>query len=162
MRSGLGGAQTPTLVANAAVDGITDVLTKLKQAAIGAQAGGDSANAEATQIQSLLTQITGYETDATVNGVNLIAGAVVNDVTTTQISAWAISGRNCCYRCSNRSPDRSLGFELFDVHLARLRDAFGVKWRKAPACTTIRGILRQLNPTSVESRPPRDRWVRAS
>ena len=28
-------------------------------------------------------------------------------------SAWAISGRNCCYRCSNRSPDRSLGFELF-------------------------------------------------
>src|SRR4029079_4766633 len=37
------------------------------------------------------------------------------------------------------------------VHLARLRDAFGVKWRKAPAYTTIRGILRQLDPASVEA-----------
>jgi flagellin-like hook-associated protein FlgL len=84
----LGGAQTPTLVANAAVDGITDVLTKLKQAAIGAQAGGDSANAEATQIQSLLTQIAGYEADATVNGVNLIAGAVVNDGPQLRSAPW--------------------------------------------------------------------------
>ena len=38
---------------------------------------------------------------------------------------------------------------FIDVHLARLRDAFGVKWRKAPAYTTIRGILRQLDPASV-------------
>jgi CRP-like cAMP-binding protein len=30
---------------------------------------------------------------------------------------------------------------FIDVHLARLRDAFGVKWRKAPAYTTIRGDL---------------------
>src|SRR6201997_5319486 len=40
---------------------------------------------------------------------------------------------------------------FIDVHLARLRDAFGVKWRKAPAYTTIRGILRQLDPASVEA-----------
>jgi hypothetical protein len=40
---------------------------------------------------------------------------------------------------------------FIDVHLARLCDAFGVKWRKAPAYTTIRGILRQLDPASVEA-----------
>ena len=40
---------------------------------------------------------------------------------------------------------------FIDVHIARLRDAFGVKWRKAPAYTTIRGILRQLDPASVEA-----------
>src|SRR6202035_4844816 len=40
---------------------------------------------------------------------------------------------------------------FIDVHLAQLRDAFGVKWRKAPASTTIRGILRQLDPASVEA-----------
>ena len=40
---------------------------------------------------------------------------------------------------------------FIDVHLARLRDAFGVKWRKAPAYATIRGILRQLDPASVEA-----------
>src|SRR5689334_22612032 len=40
---------------------------------------------------------------------------------------------------------------FIDVHLARLRDAFGVKWRKAPAYTTIRGILRHLDPASVEA-----------
>jgi DDE family transposase len=40
---------------------------------------------------------------------------------------------------------------FIDVHLARLRDAFGVKWRKAPAYTTIRGILQQLDPASVEA-----------
>jgi hypothetical protein len=40
---------------------------------------------------------------------------------------------------------------FIDVHFARLRDAFGVPWRKAPAYTTIRGILRQLDPASVEA-----------
>jgi hypothetical protein len=40
---------------------------------------------------------------------------------------------------------------FIDVHLARLREAFGVKWQKAPAYTTIRGILRQLDPVSVEA-----------
>jgi hypothetical protein len=40
---------------------------------------------------------------------------------------------------------------FIDVHLARLRDAFGVKWHKAPAYATIRGILRQLDPASVEA-----------
>src|ERR1700735_4606711 len=40
---------------------------------------------------------------------------------------------------------------FIDVHLARLREAFGVKWQKAPAYTTIRGILRQLDPASVEA-----------
>ena len=40
---------------------------------------------------------------------------------------------------------------FIDVHIARLREAFGVKWRKAPAYTTIHGILRQLDPASVEA-----------
>ena len=40
---------------------------------------------------------------------------------------------------------------FIDVHLARLRVAFGLKWRKAPAYTTIRGILRQLDAASVEA-----------
>jgi DDE family transposase len=40
---------------------------------------------------------------------------------------------------------------FIDVHLARLRDAFGVRWRKAPAYTTIRGVLQQLDPASVEA-----------
>jgi hypothetical protein len=40
---------------------------------------------------------------------------------------------------------------FIDVHLAQLRGAFGVRWRKAPAYTTIRGILRQLDPISVEA-----------
>ena len=40
---------------------------------------------------------------------------------------------------------------FIDVHIARLREAFGVKWRKAPAYTTIRGILQQLDPASVEA-----------
>src|SRR6188472_1634191 len=40
---------------------------------------------------------------------------------------------------------------FIDVHLARLRDVFGLKWRRAPAYTTIRGILRQLDVASVEA-----------
>ena len=40
---------------------------------------------------------------------------------------------------------------FIDVHIGWLREAFGVKWRKAPAYTTIRGILRQLDPASVEA-----------
>src|SRR6266478_9192878 len=40
---------------------------------------------------------------------------------------------------------------FIDVHLARLRDTFGLKWRKAPAYTTIRGIIRQLDVASVEA-----------
>jgi hypothetical protein len=40
---------------------------------------------------------------------------------------------------------------FIDVHLARLREAFGLPWRKAPAYTTIRGILRQLDPAAVEA-----------
>jgi DDE_Tnp_1-associated len=40
---------------------------------------------------------------------------------------------------------------FIDIHLARLRDAFGLKWRRPPAYTTIRGILRQLDAASVEA-----------
>jgi hypothetical protein len=40
---------------------------------------------------------------------------------------------------------------FIDVHLIRLRKTFGVKWRKAPAYTTIRGILHQLDAASVEA-----------
>jgi DDE_Tnp_1-associated len=40
---------------------------------------------------------------------------------------------------------------FIDVHLGRLCVAFGLKWRKAPAYTTIRGILRQLDAASVEA-----------
>ena len=40
---------------------------------------------------------------------------------------------------------------FIDIHLARLCVAFGLKWRKAPAYTTIRGILRQLDVASVEA-----------
>jgi hypothetical protein len=35
--------------------------------------------------------------------------------------------------------------------LRTLRDAFGLKWRRPPAYTTIRGILRQLDAASVEA-----------
>lgn len=40
---------------------------------------------------------------------------------------------------------------FIDVHLVRLRKTFGLKWRKAPAYTTIRGILHQLDAASVEA-----------
>ena len=38
------------------------------------------------------------------------------------------------------------------VHLPRLRKLFRLKWRRAPAYTTIRGILLQLDPVGVERR----------
>ncbi len=83
--SGLGAASVPTRVANTAVGGITNVVTSLKEAVIQAQAGGEFATAHDTRIQALLSRITGYEADATVNGVNLVAGAVENGVQKTQI-----------------------------------------------------------------------------
>jgi flagellin-like hook-associated protein FlgL len=86
VNSGLGGAQVPTLVANTAMNGITGVLSELKNAAIEVQAGGDSGSAETTRIQALLLQINGYQTDATVNGTNLIAGGVAGDIQTTRIN----------------------------------------------------------------------------
>ena len=39
---------------------------------------------------------------------------------------------------------------FIDVHLARLRDSFALPWRRAPAYTTIRFILQQLDTASVE------------
>jgi len=39
---------------------------------------------------------------------------------------------------------------FIDVHLRRLRKFFGLKWRRAPAYTTIRLILQQLDAASVE------------
>ena len=39
---------------------------------------------------------------------------------------------------------------FIDVHLSRLRRTFGLTWRNAPAYTTIRGIIRQLDAASVE------------
>jgi len=39
---------------------------------------------------------------------------------------------------------------FIDVHLPRLRKLFDLKWRAAPAYTTIRWILQQLDPASVE------------
>jgi DDE_Tnp_1-associated len=40
---------------------------------------------------------------------------------------------------------------FIDVHLKQLRRRFGLTWRRAPAHTTIRWILQQLDPQSVES-----------
>jgi DDE_Tnp_1-associated len=40
---------------------------------------------------------------------------------------------------------------FIEVHLSRLRRTFGLKWPKAPAYTTIRGIIRQLDAASVEA-----------
>jgi hypothetical protein len=39
------------------------------------------------------------------------------------------------------------------VHLPRLRKHFGLKWRAAPAYTTIRGILLELDPAGVTCLP---------
>jgi hypothetical protein len=39
---------------------------------------------------------------------------------------------------------------FIDVHLARLRDFFSLPWRRAPAYSTIRFILQQLDTASVE------------
>src|SRR5271169_3914923 len=39
---------------------------------------------------------------------------------------------------------------FIDMHLARLRKVFGLKWRRAPAYRTIRIILQQLDTASVE------------
>jgi flagellin len=85
VNNGLGGAEVPARVAGAAIDQITGVLANLQNASIEAQSGGVSGAAASTQIQALLSQISNYESDATVNGVNLVAGAVVNDVSLTQI-----------------------------------------------------------------------------
>src|SRR3954469_20151265 len=39
---------------------------------------------------------------------------------------------------------------FIDVHLARLREAFHLPWRRAPAYTTIRGIIQQVEADSIE------------
>ena len=39
---------------------------------------------------------------------------------------------------------------FIDVHLDRLKDAFGLGWRRAPAYTSIRLVLRQLDAAEVE------------
>ena len=86
VKSSLGAAAVPTLVANAAVSSISDTLLKLKQSVIEAQSGVVSGSAADSQIQSLLSQISGSVAEATVNGVNLVAGAVAGDVQRTQIA----------------------------------------------------------------------------
>jgi flagellin-like hook-associated protein FlgL len=85
VNSGLAAAQVPTQVASAAVNGISAVLMKLQDTVIEGQSGGVSATAANTQIQSLLAQITDKQSDATVNGINLVGGAVGNGIATTQI-----------------------------------------------------------------------------
>src|SRR5260370_42528038 len=44
---------------------------------------------------------------------------------------------------------------FIDVHLARLRGFFALPWRRAPAYSTIRIILHQLDTTSAEQGFPR-------
>src|SRR3954469_14084136 len=39
---------------------------------------------------------------------------------------------------------------FIDVHLVRLREAFHLPWRRAPAYTTIRGIIQQVDADSIE------------
>jgi DDE_Tnp_1-associated len=39
---------------------------------------------------------------------------------------------------------------FIDVHLARLRAAFGLRWRRAPAYTSIRAVLQGLDAGEVE------------
>ena len=40
---------------------------------------------------------------------------------------------------------------FIDVHQRRLNEAFGLKWRRAPAHTAIRYILQGLDPAAVEA-----------
>jgi len=40
---------------------------------------------------------------------------------------------------------------FIDVHRRRLNEAFGLKWRRAPAHTAIRYILQGLDPAAVEA-----------
>jgi flagellin len=86
VNSSLGGAEVPTRVAAGAIDNISNTLIKLKESVIAAQSGGIAATAEDTQMQSLISQISSNVTDATVNGVNLISGAVIGDAKVTQIA----------------------------------------------------------------------------
>jgi hypothetical protein len=47
---------------------------------------------------------------------------------------------------------RSQGDKPFiETHLARLNAAFGLSWKRAPAYTAIRYILRRLDPASIEA-----------
>ena len=39
---------------------------------------------------------------------------------------------------------------FIDVHLVALRDAFGLHWRRAPAYTSLRAILRRLDAQALE------------
>lgn len=39
---------------------------------------------------------------------------------------------------------------FIDVHLPRLKDAFGLKWRRAPAYTSVRNVLIRLDPVDLE------------
>src|SRR5215216_3614637 len=39
---------------------------------------------------------------------------------------------------------------FIDVHLARLREVFHLPWRRAPAYTTIRAIIQQVEADSIE------------
>lgn len=39
---------------------------------------------------------------------------------------------------------------FMDVHLLRLKEMFGLNWRRAPAYTTVRGILQVLAAADVE------------
>lgn len=39
---------------------------------------------------------------------------------------------------------------FIDVHLVALRDAFGLRWRRAPAYTSLRAILRRLDAQALE------------
>jgi hypothetical protein len=40
---------------------------------------------------------------------------------------------------------------FIETHLARLNAAFGLSWKRAPAYTAIRYILRRLDPASIEA-----------
>ena len=39
---------------------------------------------------------------------------------------------------------------FIDVHLDRLKQSFELNWKRAPACTTVRGILQGLAAADVE------------